>query len=78
MEPATLDHAVKTLLNGLELNKYIPQFEKNMVSMQLFMTLTEDDLVAIGVDDPTDLELILKYIKKFQRGHKNVDIDPLR
>lgn len=74
----TLHHAVKTLLNGLELGKYIPIFEKNMITMPLFISLTEEDLITIGVEDKNDIDLILKYIRKFQNADTIRTIEPLR
>lgn len=67
MEEKTLDPGVATILNGLELGKYVALFEKHNVSRDLFLSLNEDDLKTIGIDDQRDIDLLLKCIRKCKK-----------
>ena len=72
-----LDDGVRSFLNGLDLDKYIPVFEKYDVNMKIFMSLTEDDLKSMGVEEG-DVELLLKYCEKFHRTDSNTTISDLK
>ena len=70
-----LDTGVQAVLNALEMGKYSPVFLKYGVSMEVFTTLTEEDLRTMGVEE-NDLEPILKYAKKLGRTEsKRIDLD---
>lgn len=75
----TLDPSVVTVLNGIELEKYISLFEKYSINMELFVSLTEEDLKTIGIEDRNDLDLLIKYIRIFQYNRNlSEKLSPLR
>lgn len=78
-QKVTLDCSVVTVLNGVELEQYIPVFENHAVNMELFVSLTEEDLKSMGIDDQNHRDLLVKYIKKFQHNQDLIEeLAPLR
>lgn len=65
-----LDRMVVTMLKGLDLDKYEPLFEKYNINLDLFLSLNEDDLKTIGIDDQEEIDLLIKYTKKFRKNEK--------
>lgn len=73
----TLDRGVVTILNGLDLEKHTPLFLKHKVNLDLFLSLNEDDIKIIGIEDKEEINLLIKYIKKFRKSNKWQELEPL-
>lgn len=66
----TLEPGLITLLNGVNLSKLIPLFEKHLVNLEMFFSLTDDDLRTIGVESVNERELILNMRNKLQKSNQ--------
>lgn len=70
----TLEPGLISILNGVDLPKLIPLFEKHLVNLEMFFSLTDDDLRTIGVESANERELVLNIRNKLQKSNQ-VDED---
>lgn len=65
-----LEPGLISLLTGVDLSKLIPLFEKHLVNLEMFFSLTDDDLRTIGVESANERELILNVKNKLQKSNQ--------
>ncbi|KAL7017737.1 hypothetical protein ACKWTF_010499 [Chironomus riparius] len=61
---------VKTVLQHLELSKYLDIFNKEEINLDAMFTLSDDDLKSININDIQDRRKILDFINCFKTPKK--------
>lgn len=69
---ATTD--LSTILNQLDLSKFIPNFEQQEVDYQTFLTLTDSDLKEIGIKTLGPRKKILSAIQNINNNSDSVSV----
>ncbi|XP_070491152.1 uncharacterized protein mtrm [Chironomus tepperi] len=62
---------VKTVLQHLELTKYLDIFNKEEINLDAMFTLSDDDLKSIDINDIQDRKKILDFINCFKTPKKS-------
>lgn len=57
--PKPLSPKVRKILNEKGLRKYIPLFEAEEIDYEVFKSLTEEDLMEIGITSKADIDVIM-------------------
>nr|XP_018896562.1 PREDICTED: uncharacterized protein LOC109030185 [Bemisia tabaci] len=73
-----LDKNVKLSLDGLQLKQYHENFRKHRIDIDLFFTLTNDDLKNIGIEDEEHRKILVKATTKPTMAVQNESIRPLK
>jgi hypothetical protein len=69
------DRVVATLLLGMNMAQYLYLFKEADIGFNMFLTLTEDDLDAVGIRDKNHRKAIahgISLIRKKKKGNKFV------
>ncbi|CAG9805574.1 unnamed protein product [Chironomus riparius] len=68
--------SVKTVLKDLGLSDYSDTFYKEEINLAAFFTLSDEDLIIIGVNDISDRTKILDFINDFKTPEKPKKLQP--
>jgi len=58
---------LKSVLLQIQLQQYLPLFQRNEIDFTVFVTLNEQSLKSIGIKNDSHRKILLKYIRKLQQ-----------
>ncbi|CAG8608770.1 5100_t:CDS:2 [Funneliformis caledonium] len=58
---------IKSVLLQIQLQQYLPIFQRNEIDFTTFLTLNEQSLKSIGVKNESHCKILLMYIRKLQQ-----------